>query len=126
MEELSILAGLWFADLEKIMNDLGPGRSPQAIGLRDRLETLKEVSDAFESARLDTQSALQVLQKFSSHPEIAQAIAGWQQEQNFWQDWQDQISALQKKLQLVADQSQLTSLGRMPLEDLWEEIRSIS
>lgn len=126
MEELSILAGLWFADLEKIMNDLGPGRSPQAIGLGDRLEALQELSDAFESARLDAENALQGLKKFSSHQEVLQAMTGWEQEHQFWQGWQDQMVALQKKLNLISDQSQLTSLGRLPLEDLWEEIRSIS
>jgi len=126
LEELPILAGLCFSGLEEIMADLTTGRSPQSLKLGERLESPLALSDSFSAAREEGRALLEEFLKLPVAQSLPEELETWKAELDSWREWQEQVSALLKKLQLLSDQGQLTALGRMPLEDLWEEIQSLA
>ncbi len=132
LEELNILAGICFTGLQNVMKDLSSGRSPQSLDLESRLLEIQGHLDAFTQAWQETDTALDQMEKIAqgmavTSPEgLLGEMPGWEQEHLVWQEWHHQVIALMKKLHLIAPQSQLSALGRLPLDDLWEEIQGLA
>ena len=127
--ELTQNGQLLFVSLEKPMNSLKAGRSPRALDLFTTVEksaalrtSLAEILDEFQSRSLEFKS----YQSEWKDPDFATQIQALEAEFRFWKAFHDRCQILLKKLQLISELENLSALGRAPIQDAWEEVRSLA
>ena len=119
LPELSITAELFVSAMEPLIQGIQGGRSPQTLGLEEALEEPGEYLQSLQEIHDEARAFLKKIpaSDLNQHLEI---------ELNFWENFLQTAHPLLKKLKLLAEQSQITGLGKMPIEDAWQEIRQMA
>lgn len=117
--ELSITAELFFDALEPLIQGIQGGRSPQSLDLGTALEEPEEYLNTLREIHEEAGSFLKKIPvtDLNQHLEI---------ELNFWGKFLETAWPLLRKLKLLAEQSQISGLGKMPIEDAWKEIQQMA
>jgi len=135
LKELSITGGLLYQQLEGPMKSLTSGRSPQALDLasliiepRDNHGALGEILLELELQLKEFSRLVQSLDPSSSPTpnDLLGELKQLQKEMEFWRQFQDTFKILLNRLKLISQEENLSSLGKMPLEDAWQEIQNMA
>jgi len=118
-QELSITAGLLLQALRPSIQGLLGGRSPQGLKLEDHLEIPTEYLNSMKGIQKEIQKDL----KNFPIPEFRDKT---EQEYDFWTQYLETAEGLLKKLSLLALESKITSLGKMPIEDAWRDLERMA
>lgn len=130
LEEMGITSGLLFESLVDPMTALRSGRSPQAIELEEKLVqpqqyflVLQEVLPEFDGAIAQLRQKTKGLEGGS---ELLGEISNLEKEAAFYRQFQETAETLLKKLSLIAEEGRLSNLGKLPIEDAWEEMEQMA
>ena len=119
LEEFHYSSGWLVENLKPLMDGLIGGRSPRALNLEISLEGPEGLLNSLKEIHQE------VIKKAKSlgPGELSKNIQG---EIHLWEEFLQIASGLMQKLKLMATQSQITTLGKMPLEDAWQEIKRLA
>ena len=125
LEEMGIASGLWYQSLLPILTSLRSGRSPKALSLEEKLIPSQDYLGALR----------QILQEFESHLSgikntlekegalnVREPLELLEKERIFFRQFEEVSGALMKKLNLIAREERMSSLGRQPIDEAWGEI----
>jgi len=130
LEELGITSGLLYESLISPMTALRSGRSPQSISLEEKLAEPQQYFLILQEVLPEFGAALtQLRQKTKGHQGesgMLGEIPNLEKEVSFYRQFQETAGTLLQKLLLIAEEGRLSNLGRMPIEDAWEEIEQMA
>ena len=130
LEELGITSGLLFESLVEPITALRSGRSPHSIELEEKLApsqqyllVLQEILPEFDRAiaQLDQKS-----DGLEGATNLSKEITQLKKEASFYRQFQGTAEGLLKKLSLIAEEGRLSNLGKLPIEDAWEEMEQMA
>lgn len=123
LEELGISAGLFYRSLLPTMKDLQSGRSLKAGALEEKLA----LSEAYLAVLQETLPEFErALGNSKKDPEWAAQLGPLEAEWGFYRKFQSVAEGLMQKLNLIAQAGSLSPLGKIPVQDLWEEIEQLA
>jgi len=126
------MSGRWlFGELSSLMDLLKSGRSPRSLDLGYKLEPAENWLLVLDQILTEWSAYLPALKEkvamlIGEHPgeaaPLEKSIPEIEREFAFWLAFGERSRALLKKLRLISDEEKLSSLGRAPLQDVWEDI----
>jgi len=137
LQEMSITSGVLYDSLLPLMEGIRSGRSPQSlefeqllISPREYLGALQEIFSEFEQSLARFNQVNQEIRGSEKQPKEPGGLLGkipqLKSEQIFYREFQEMTSGLIKKLILIQNEDRLSALGKMPLEDAWEEVEAMA
>lgn len=126
-EEMLIVTGLFYQSLLPALTGLRSGRSPNALSLEEKLIPSQDYLAAFRQILPEFENELSGFKKYLAEnetpPNFAETLELLEREQLFFRQFQMASDTLMKKLNLIAREERVSSLGRQPIDEAWEEIK---
>lgn len=126
------MSGRWlYGELSTLMDLLKSGRSPRSLDLGSKLEAAESLLMVLDQVLTEWGGYLpelkqRVTQLVGENPgdaaPLEKSLPEIEREFAFWLAFGDRSRALLKKFRLIAEEEKLSSLGRAPLQDVWEDI----
>jgi len=134
LDELSITAVLFCDSLQPLRTEIKSGRSPQALQWEERLKEPVVLFSAFQEIHRDFAKGLGELEGLlqavgigeKSDSPLFEEYTATQKESAMWKQFEVTAQSLLKRLQLVGQAPQLSSLGKMPLEEDWQDLETLA
>jgi hypothetical protein len=130
LEELGLTSDFFYQSLLPTMTALRSGRSPQAIGLEEKLAAPQDYLTILQQILTELEKSLSQWMKTLStqeeKPERAKINSYLKEEAAFYRQFQETSEVLMQKLKLISQEGRLSPLGRLPINDAWEEIEKMS
>jgi hypothetical protein len=129
LRELTLTGGLLFDALQRPVEALQIGRAPKVLDLEERVREARELSQVLREILTESQGPLlQLTEDFKNQQlnKLAEEIPALQQEFSFWGSFADRAEALLKKVDLIRQADQITALGKAPIEESWNEVKTMA
>ena len=127
IQEIPLLASWIYQALATPMEYLQAGRSLGGEAVQESLQEVGEYLITFPTMLAELEAGIQKLTQHPSPkdplPNIIQAL---QRELAVWKEFQGHVEQLVRRLELMAKETGAGQMGKLPLQDSWEEIRRIA
>jgi hypothetical protein len=130
LEELGISSKLFYQSLIPTMAALRTGRSLKTIALEEKLLLSQDYLTVLRQILPDLEKSISDLKKNlmgkNNSADWRETLSQLDKETRFYQKFQEASGTLIQRLNLIAQEGRLSTLGRKPIDEAWDEIERLA